>query len=57
MALDRYVAEEIALDCQEGLLTRREALRRLGLIGLSVAATTLLAGCDQGRPREGRQPA
>ena len=46
MALDRYVAEEIALDCQEGLLTRREALRRLGLMGLSVAAaTTLLAAC------------
>lgn len=46
MALDRYVAEEIALDCQEGLLSRREALRRLGLMGLSAAAaTTLLAAC------------
>ncbi|MEY2477030.1 MAG: carboxymethylenebutenolidase [Actinomycetota bacterium] len=47
MALDRYVAEEIALDCQDGLLTRREALRRLGLMGLSMAAaTTLLAACS-----------
>ena len=47
MALDRYIAEEIALDCQEGLLTRREALRRLGLLGLTAAAsTTLLAACS-----------
>jgi carboxymethylenebutenolidase len=46
MALDRYVAEEIALDCQDGLMSRREALRRLGLMGLSAAAaTTLLAAC------------
>ena len=46
MALHRYVAEEIALDCQEGLLTRREALRRLGLLGLTAAAaSSLLAAC------------
>jgi carboxymethylenebutenolidase len=47
MALHRYVAEEIALDCREGLMSRREALRRLGLLGLSAAAaTTLLAACS-----------
>jgi carboxymethylenebutenolidase len=47
MALRRYVAEEIAHDCEEGLLSRREALRRLGLMGLSAAAsTTLLAACS-----------
>lgn len=55
MTLRRYVAEEIALDCEEGLLTRREALRRLGLLGLTAAAsTTLLAACssddDAGSP-------
>lgn len=44
MALHRYVAEEIALDCQQGFLTRREALRRLGLLGLSVAASSALLG-------------
>jgi carboxymethylenebutenolidase len=44
--LHRYVAEEIATDCAEGLLTRREALRRLSLIGLSaMSATALLAAC------------
>ena len=46
MTLRRYVAEEIALECEEGLLTRREAMRRLGLLGLTAAAaTSLLAAC------------
>ncbi len=46
MALHDYIAEEIAGDCAEGLLTRREALRRLGLLGFSAAAgASLLAGC------------
>ncbi len=46
MALENYLAEEIALDCTEGLLTRREALRRLGLLGLgATAAAALLAAC------------
>ena len=31
--LQRYVAEEIAIDHADGLLSRREALRRLGLLG------------------------
>lgn len=46
MALRSYIAEEIALDWAEGRLGRREALRRLGLVGLSAAAgTALLAAC------------
>jgi carboxymethylenebutenolidase len=41
-----YLATEVALDHAEGHLTRREALQRLGLLGLSaVAATGLLAAC------------
>ena len=49
MALNDYLAEEVALDLADGLLTRREALRRLGLFGFSVAgATALLAGCGEG---------
>jgi hypothetical protein len=32
MALEEYIAQEIALDCKDGLLSRREALRRLGLM-------------------------
>ena len=43
--IQRYLAEEIAEDHADGLVSRREALRRLGLLGLSgAAATSLLAG-------------
>ena len=31
----RYLAEEIAEDHADGLVSRREALRRLGLLGLT----------------------
>ena len=42
--LQRYLAEEIAEDHADGLVSRREALRRLGLLGLSSAtAASLLA--------------
>jgi carboxymethylenebutenolidase len=42
----RYLAEEIAVDHADGLIERREALRRLGLLGLSLAAASaLLAAC------------
>ena len=41
----RYLAEEIAEDHADGLVSRREALRRLGLLGLTgAAAASLLAG-------------
>jgi carboxymethylenebutenolidase len=40
----RYLAEEVAEDHADGLVSRREALRRLSLLGLSgAAATSLLA--------------
>jgi carboxymethylenebutenolidase len=43
--IQRYLAEEIAEDHADGLVSRREALRRLGLLGLSGgAAVSLLAG-------------
>ncbi len=46
MALDRYLVEEVALDCADGMLSRREAVRRLLLLGLTApAAAALLAGC------------
>ena len=42
----RYLAEEVALDHAGGQLTRREALRRLGMMGISLtAASALLAAC------------
>ena len=46
MALRDYLVEEVALDCEDGLVSRREALRRLGLLGVSgAAAAALLAAC------------
>lgn len=45
--LQRYIAEEIATDHVDGLLSRRDAVRRLGLLGLSTAAaTSLIAACS-----------
>jgi carboxymethylenebutenolidase len=45
---EQYLAEEIGLDFSDGIITRREALRRLGLLGMStVAATSLLAACSK----------
>jgi carboxymethylenebutenolidase len=42
--LQRYLAEEVAEDHADGIITRREAVRRLGLLGVSGAmATTLLS--------------
>jgi carboxymethylenebutenolidase len=45
-SLQQYIAEEIATDHVDGLLSRREALRRLALLGLgSTAAAALIAAC------------
>jgi carboxymethylenebutenolidase len=54
MALRNYLVGEVAEDFADGLLNRREALRRLGMLGLSVSsATALLAACGDGG---GEQP-
>src|SRR5215210_7973698 len=43
--LQQYLAEEVAEDHADGIITRREAMRRLGLLGLTTsAATSLLTG-------------
>lgn len=48
--LQRYIAEEIATDHVDGLLSRREALRRLALIGVgTAAAAALITSCGQAR--------
>ncbi|MFB1298969.1 dienelactone hydrolase family protein [Mycobacterium sp. pW049] len=50
--LQRYIAEEIATDHVDGLLSRREALRRLALLGVgTAAATALIAACGQNEDR------
>jgi carboxymethylenebutenolidase len=50
--LQRYLAEEVAEDHADGIITRREALRRLGLLGVSgaTAAALLAAGAQEARP-------
>jgi carboxymethylenebutenolidase len=46
MALHDYLATEVGEDWADGIITRREALRRLALLGLSAtAAVTLLEAC------------
>ena len=53
MALRNYLVGEVE-DFVDGLLTRKEALRRLTLLGLSVSsATALLAACGDGGGRTG----
>lgn len=48
--LQRYIADEIAVDHADGLLSRREALRRLALLGLgAAAASSVLAACSTNR--------
>ncbi len=38
--LQRYLAEEVAEDLSDGIITRREAMRRLGMMGITGAAAT-----------------
>jgi carboxymethylenebutenolidase len=46
MALADYLTSEVCADCTDGLISRREAMRRLGLLGLSAAAAgIMLAAC------------
>ena len=42
--IQKYLAEEVAEDHADGIITRREAMRRLGLLGVGAAtASTMLA--------------
>jgi carboxymethylenebutenolidase len=57
--LQRYLAEEVAEDHADGIITRREAGRRLGLLGVSGAAATALladfARAEASGKRSGRR--
>jgi carboxymethylenebutenolidase len=51
--IQRYLAEEVAEDLADGIIPRREALRRLGLLGVTgTAATGLLATFATGTAAE-----
>jgi carboxymethylenebutenolidase len=57
-AYQRYLAEEVAIDHADGFLSRREALRRLSLLGFTVpAATALLAACGGSADESAPPPA
>ena len=44
--LEQYLAEEVAIDFRDGHISRREALHRLGVMGLgATVAATMLAAC------------
>ncbi|MCV7420186.1 dienelactone hydrolase family protein [Mycobacterium yunnanensis] len=55
--LQRYIAEEIATDHVEGLMSRREAFRRLALIGVgAAAASSLIAACSSAEKPAAESP-
>src|SRR3954454_23061015 len=50
--LQRYLAEEVAEDHVDGIITRREAMRRLALLGVgATAAAAMIATAAQARDR------
>jgi carboxymethylenebutenolidase len=52
--LQRYLAEEVAEDHADGIITRREAARRLGLLGVTgAAASAMLAAGGEASGAEG----
>jgi carboxymethylenebutenolidase len=56
--LQQYIAEEIATDHVDGLMSRREALRRLALLGVgTAAATALIAACGENKKPTADAPA
>ena len=55
--LERYLAEEIALDHADGHVSRRDALHRLGLMGVGAAvATAMLSACSNDKPPPAAPP-
>ena len=55
---NQYLTEEVVEDYSDGIIVRREALRRLGMLGLTAAlAGPLLAACDAAGQGGASQPA
>lgn len=46
--LQKYLAEEVAEDHADGIITRREAMRRLGLLGVAGSAAAGMLGAAAG---------
>jgi carboxymethylenebutenolidase len=55
---NQYLTEEVVEDYSDGIIGRREALRRLGMLGLTATlAGPLLAACDASGPGGAGEPA
>jgi carboxymethylenebutenolidase len=55
---NQYLTEEVVEDYSDGIIGRREALRRLGMLGLTATlAGPLLAACDAAGPSGAGEPA
>src|SRR4051794_28823704 len=53
-----YLTDEVVEDYADGILSRREALRRLSMLGVGTAlAVPLLAACDAAAPDGAPPPA
>jgi hypothetical protein len=48
VTLQRDTSEEIGAEQVDGLVTRREAMRRLALVGVTATSTALIAACSRG---------
>ncbi|HYQ35629.1 MAG TPA: hypothetical protein VER10_07135 [Mycobacterium sp.] len=49
MTSRRDTSEETGADQLDGLLTRRDVMRRLVLVAVTATPTALIAGCSNGR--------
>jgi carboxymethylenebutenolidase len=49
VTLQRDTSEETAADQVDRLLSRREAIRRLALVGVTATPTALIAACSSNR--------
>ena len=55
--IQKYLAEEVAEDLADGIITRREAMRRLGLLGLTASAASGLLVSFASAPAAAAAPA
>ncbi len=53
--LQRYLAEEVAEDHVDGIITRREAIRRLGLLGVGATAASAMLAAEAAAHQAGKR--
>lgn len=53
--LQQYLAEEVAEDHVDGIITRREAIRRLGLLGVGATAASAMLAAEAVAHKEGKK--